>query len=579
MASAVSVFDLPLPSPVLEPDGSGFDLDLSRALRPFLSEVMALGVIRASVALVDPLRQGLVIVAEVDANGPCLSLDDRRAHLKFRVGEGIAGQVAQTGVSYHATVALCDPHFAFPTSRSSGRWPLLAIPINSPAFADPRVVAVLSVEGPDDGLDFFGDAMTDRLRALAAETLHPLEAASRSALVQSTVSFYRLRHILAVSQALVSRQTLAQILEQIARIAFDELEADLLTLYQWDPERLSFITPPIMLGRFFVPEAMGTQIHRGDLVDKVFSEWGSQFFHDASHDPRLFSLGRVPPRDSQPGRDRFPVREKISSAAALRLSVGPKHMGVLCVNWRKPHAFDEAERTVLEIFANHVAIAIENARLMRLAVAEAAAAQRERLHRDLHDEMGGKLLAIKHLAAACANDMAQDRRSEAGRSLAGIERMATDSLKLMRSLLLDLEALSGIDLRRALREFCDEQNHMRRAVVRLSAAGPLEKLRVDIPEGIFRIAREAVVNAQKHSQANVIEVRLGVSATCLSLEVIDDGVGGTLTPLEDRRHAQKYGVALMEQVAFALGARIVVGSCADASGWRVFVTLDSPLRC
>ena len=238
------------------------------------------------------------------------------------------------------------------------------------------------------------------LSNLADEAVASIEAASLSALVQATLSSYRLKRILAVSQAVVSQQSLEEILQEIAKIAFKELRADVLTLYRWDVETQDFITPPIKLGEFRYPDAMGTQIHKGDVVDEVFHEWGSQFFFTAQQDPKLLSLGSVPSRDGQAGRERFSVREGITSLAILRLEVGRKRVGVLCVNSRTPHPFDDAERAVLEIFANHVAIAIENDRLTRLAVAEATTALRERLHRDLHDEVGARLNGIKHHASA-----------------------------------------------------------------------------------------------------------------------------------------------------------------------------------
>ena len=59
---------------------------------------------------------------------------------------------------------------------------------------------------------------------------------------------------------------------------------------------------------------------------------------------------------------------------------------MLCVNWRTPHPFDDAERAVLEIFANHVAIAIETTADVSGGGGSYHRPAR-RLHRDLHDEV------------------------------------------------------------------------------------------------------------------------------------------------------------------------------------------------
>jgi hypothetical protein len=172
---------------------------------------------------------------------------------------------------------------------------LLAVPIVSHSEKGQRILGVISIEGPDNCPAFFDIQAVDTIVSLATEAVTSIEEATWPALIQSTLSAYRLRRIQAVSQALVSQQTLTQILEQIARIALEELQADLLTLYPWDSAKQDFITPPVKLGQFFVPEAMSTPIHAGDAVDKVFHEWG--FLGSQVGNAFLFGK-RWPPRRS-----------------------------------------------------------------------------------------------------------------------------------------------------------------------------------------------------------------------------------------------------------------------------------------
>jgi signal transduction histidine kinase len=548
---------------------------LMRVLETALKEV---GGVRGSVVLVDPLRAELVILAKVDPNSSWPPSPDQKVRVKFRVGEGIAGHVAQAGESYNAPIASQDPYFIAPTHRSNSCWSLLAVPIIARSAGNKTVLGVISIEGPDDKPAFFDDHAIHTVASLGDETVASIEGAMLPALVQSALSFYRLRRIQAVSQALVSQETLEQILGQIARIAFEELQADLLTLYSWDATKLDFITPPIKLGEFLVPDAMGTEIHRGDVVDKVFREWGSQFFPKIVADPKFLSLGRVPARQGQPGRERFPVREKVVSAAILRLGVGTKKVGVLCVNWRSNHIFDDGEQVVLEIFANHVAVAIENARLMRMAVAEATAAQRERLFRDLHDEVAGRLTAIKHHKAACLNYLEQ--KSDASviqSSLNTIEQLADEAHIQVRSLLVDLEPITKLDLKRYLERLCTDRSTSQCSVT-AKIHGPVTELREGVPESVFRIAREAISNAQRHGQASEINVTLSISNENMQLEIVDNGRGGYLPSLAKRREAGSFGTIIMEQVAFALGGELNIGPRQEAAGWRVSLRIDSPLR-
>ena len=532
---------------------------------------------RGSVVLVDPSRDELVILAKVDPGGVRPPPPDQKVRLKFRVGEGLAGHVAETGEAYYAPIASQDSHFIPPTARPIGSWSLLAIPIVSQTKEKNRILGVISLEGPDGSPDFFGEKALNTVSALAVEAVASIEAATWPALIQSTILSFRLMRIQAVSQALVSQQTLKQILGQIARIAFEELQADILTVYTWDATKQDFDTPPITLGEFRVPEAMGTPIHKGDIVDKVFHEWGSQFFHNIVHDPKFLSLGRVPSRHGLPERERFPVRENVQSAAILRLEVGAKWVGVLCVNWRQTHLFDEAEQTILKIFANHVAIAIENARLMRLAIGEATAAQQQRLHRDLHDWIGGNLSAISHQVAACKNYFQQSETDKAYESFNEIEVITAEALKGVRALLADLQSVNDLNLETSLRQLCIEQRSPR-CSISLSINGPVNRLRKGISEHIFRIAREAILNAKRHGQASLVQVLLSVSLENLHMDVIDNGKGGALIPPEERKSKQKFGLSIMEQLAFVLGGQITLGPNLDTSGWRASLHIDAPLQ-
>lgn len=103
---------------------------------------------------------------------------------------------------------------------------------------------------------------------------------------------------------------------------------------------------------------------------------------------------------------------------------------------------------------------------------------------------------------------------------------------------------------------------------RLTTAPPSEHA-----ETFFRIAREAVVNAVVHGQAEVVAVRLDESDDAIVLEVRDDGVGIDLAELETtHRH---FGTRSMVERATAAG-----GSCefarAGTTGTTVTATLPRP---
>jgi signal transduction histidine kinase len=73
---------------------------------------------------------------------------------------------------------------------------------------------------------------------------------------------------------------------------------------------------------------------------------------------------------------------------------------------------------------------------------------------------------------------------------------------------------------------------------------------------LYRIAREAVINANKHAQAREIIVRLQRSRQEVVLHVIDDGVGLS----DDRKLKEGLGLHIMNYRAQLVGGRLEIDS-------------------
>ena len=90
---------------------------------------------------------------------------------------------------------------------------------------------------------------------------------------------------------------------------------------------------------------------------------------------------------------------------------------------------------------------------------------------------------------------------------------------------------------------------------------------------LFRIAREALRNAEKHAQATCVEVVLEVGLSDVTLLVADDGRG--FDPYAS--HPGHFGLQLMCEQAMAIGAALKLVS-APGRGTRVRVRVDRPRR-
>ena len=109
------------------------------------------------------------------------------------------------------------------------------------------------------------------------------------------------------------------------------------------------------------------------------------------------------------------------------------------------------------------------------------------------------------------------------------------------------------------------------------------QVRVNCPHGevrlapalelsLFRIVQEALTNCAKHAHARVVEVRLQLDSSPLSLCVADDGVGFDLDQLAQARHLAGHGLMNMEETAEFAGGEFRVES-APGGGTRVHVAI------
>jgi signal transduction histidine kinase len=165
--------------------------------------------------------------------------------------------------------------------------------------------------------------------------------------------------------------------------------------------------------------------------------------------------------------------------------------------------------------------------------------ERQRMAREIHDTLAQGLTGIvTQLQAADGPD--RDRRVEQARALAreslGEARRAVQALRpepLVAALL--PEALS-----RLARRIAETSG----VAVRMETTGDARPLLADLEETLYRVAQEALANAEKHAKASRIGVTLSYSDDLVLLDVVDDGVG--FRP-GDRGDGTGFGLEAMRQ--------------------------------
>ena len=239
---------------------------------------------------------------------------------------------------------------------------------------------------------------------------------------------------------------------------------------------------------------------------------------------------------------------------------------------------------------NRMAQAVEDNIQVRQASAEAQArldAQREftmLLHarieeeraaiaRELHDELGQSLTAIRSIAKSMMQhpDVAGGPLERHAKMLFDTAGMTSDAMRRLIPRLRPIQ-LEGMGLIDAIRDLLTEtqQNHPEVRFELSVAKDGLPPLDDQLELSAYRIVQEAVTNIIRHSGASRAMVAIGVEDAALKITIADNGKGAD--SLQREGH---YGVRGMQERAAAFSGDIVFGSGAEG-GLAVRVSL--PLK-
>ncbi|MDX2177729.1 MAG: histidine kinase [Candidatus Sumerlaeia bacterium] len=222
------------------------------------------------------------------------------------------------------------------------------------------------------------------------------------------------------------------------------------------------------------------------------------------------------------------------------LAASGRLLGVLSVQSRDWRAYGKPHLDFAVSLATLAALALQNARLYRSTLEQqenlrklsvqllsAQEDERRRISRELHDGVGQSLTALRFqiegLKAAARSKTAEGLRSdahEAGAMLSQvIDELRAISLDLRPTMLDDL----GLEpaLQWMVRQFQDRSGIRVDATIRLGGAEPPPELATNV----YRIAQEALNNAQKHARASLISISIIAHDSELGVRIRDDGAG------------------------------------------------------
>ncbi len=187
--------------------------------------------------------------------------------------------------------------------------------------------------------------------------------------------------------------------------------------------------------------------------------------------------------------------------------------------------------------------------LRRLVMAQEE--ERRRIARDLHDDLGQRLTALRLTLEGIARD-----RRESPDGIGMALEMLADIDQGVDFIAWELRpaALDELGLTRVLETYVQEWSRYAGVPARFHAPRDIARFTMEVEASVYRIAQEALNNVAKHARARSVNVLLEQRGPTLDLIIEDDGVGFHAVASNETM----IGLAGMRERAAAIGGTLEI---------------------
>jgi signal transduction histidine kinase len=429
--------------------------------------------------------------------------------------------------------------------------------LTTPVVFGDRLLGVLHSHSTQAGKRFTLDDLR-RLKMLATQAAIAIENARL--FEEARMRSARLAALSELSRRVTSSLEPQQVFDYVVRAGVDLLGLGLARVWVWQ-EDTGLLHLRASAGDTDLLAPARDSFHSGEGITGVaFQTRAVTTVADAGQDDRY-------------AEQAWALEHGVKAVAVVPLVRGEGAAGVISVGRREDRPFTGEEIDLLLSFAQHAAIAIENARLFERDRELSVVEERNRLARDLHDSVTQTLFSVV-LTAEAASTLLERDGAAARAQLDRLQELSRDALREMRSLIFELRPadLAADGLVATLRKHCEVLQRVRKIDIAVDVDGE-RPLPEDVEQELFRVAQEALNNALKHADAKEIRIGLIMHDNGASLTVRDDGRG--FDPRSSRIQSKRLGLTSMRERAEAMGARLTVES---SPGAGTLVRLDVPLE-
>jgi signal transduction histidine kinase len=216
-----------------------------------------------------------------------------------------------------------------------------------------------------------------------------------------------------------------------------------------------------------------------------------------------------------------------------------------------------------------------NLRELSAQVLSAQEDERKRISRDLYDEVGQALVAVKVTIAMLKIRAASD--PEFQRNVADAERLLGQAMETVHSFARELRPamLDHLGLLSALRAHIlvfAKQTGIRTELVPHPLLTRLDERREEV---LFRVAQEALSNVFKHSGASSAKIEFTSADDVLQMEIGDDGCAFSVEEQLATRTSGRHGlIGMQERVRHVNGSFAIESVSGNGTRVRVKIPLD-----
>jgi two-component system sensor histidine kinase UhpB len=216
----------------------------------------------------------------------------------------------------------------------------------------------------------------------------------------------------------------------------------------------------------------------------------------------------------------------------------------------------------------------ERLRAISAQLAEVEDLERQRLARELHDQVGQNLTALginlNIIQMQIPENVSPSVRYHLEDSLSLVEQ----TTERIRDVMADLRppVLDDYGLVAALRWYGEKIARRIEIPITVEGEEPSPRLDSHVENALFRIVQEALTNVTKHAQASFVKISVDVEGAILRLTLVDDGVGFDPEDITQPENERGWGLLSITERAESVGGQCRIISSPN-QGTRVIVEL------